>query len=241
MYLLELVDGDRLPVGLQGPPDREAVRFRALPSMNFPPSSIYSLGKSRVQPNGPLHPPPVMTVAFFGLTGPERRAADPLHPAIIKQLERGRGDERTALRDWLDLFNHRLTSLFYRSWEKYRFGVPFVRYLRARITRRRAVARQRQHDASQHRPASEAHRARSVYACALQPRRPGSPRLRNRLQVAVRLAEVPGDMTTRSIDHQRLAAIDDLALLYYSGLFRAAAAQRSALAAIIGDFFQSAS
>ena len=27
----------------------------------------------------------------------------------------------TLLRDWLDLFNHRFTYLFHRSWDKYRF------------------------------------------------------------------------------------------------------------------------
>ena len=33
--------------------------------------------------------------------------------------------ERTALRDWLDLFNHRFVSLFFRAWEKYRFPFRF--------------------------------------------------------------------------------------------------------------------
>ena len=31
------------------------------------------------------------------------------------------------MRDWLDVFNHRFISLFYRAWEKYRFYIPYER------------------------------------------------------------------------------------------------------------------
>jgi type VI secretion system protein ImpH len=66
---------------------------------------------------------PTMMVTFLGLTGPS--GVLPRHyTELIMRLERERkGEERRALRDWLDLFNHRFTSLFYRTWEKYRFWV----------------------------------------------------------------------------------------------------------------------
>src|SRR5262249_14732532 len=32
-----------------------------------------------------------------------------------------------ALKDFLDLFNHRFISLFYRAWEKHQFGVTYER------------------------------------------------------------------------------------------------------------------
>ena len=65
-----------------------------------------------------------MTVAFLGLTGPLGRAAAPLHRAAPGAAPRT-GDR--ALAAFLDLFNHRLISLFYRAWEKYRFAVAYER------------------------------------------------------------------------------------------------------------------
>ena len=41
-------------------------------------------------------------------------------------IERLRAKDR-SLRDFLDLFNHRLISLFYRAWEKYRVPIQYER------------------------------------------------------------------------------------------------------------------
>ena len=48
----------------------------------------------------------------------------------LEVTQRGNPERRT-LRDWLDLFNHRLISLFFRAWEKYRFPLAYERGLPA--------------------------------------------------------------------------------------------------------------
>jgi type VI secretion system protein ImpH len=120
--LLQRMEPGRVQVGRGGPPQAEAVRFRARISLSFPPSAIYDLSR----PTTSL-PIPVMVQAFMGLTGPS--GVLPRHyTELLYKIEREiRTPEKHALRDWFDLFNHRFVSLFYRAWEKYRFYIPFER------------------------------------------------------------------------------------------------------------------
>ena len=107
MRLLERALPDPRSVGREGSPNTEVVRFRALQALTFPPSSIYDLSR----PASPEQTP-VMTVAFMGLTGPS--GVLPRHyTELMLRLERASSSpQRFALRDWFDLFNHRLISLF---------------------------------------------------------------------------------------------------------------------------------
>jgi type VI secretion system protein ImpH len=120
--LMERVFPDRKAVGKRTAPTEEILRFRAHPSVAFPPSAITDLLPADFD-----FPIPRMTVSFLGLTGPS--GALPLHyTQLILDLHRDvRGPERRALRDWFDLFNHRFISLFFRAWEKYRFYIPYER------------------------------------------------------------------------------------------------------------------
>src|SRR6516162_1108012 len=63
--VLERAYPKRQRVGRPVLPRDEVVRFRAHLSLNFPPSSIYELEKSKGRDL-----PPQMTVTFLGLTGP---------------------------------------------------------------------------------------------------------------------------------------------------------------------------
>ncbi len=114
--LLERLHPERSRVGRFGHPADEVVRFGANPDLSFPAGEIQEM--SRV-PDGPWK----MTVNFLGLVG--HMGVLPHHYSVLV-MERDRNRDR-ALRDFLDLFHHRLVALFYRAWERYRFYVSYER------------------------------------------------------------------------------------------------------------------
>ncbi len=119
--LIERLSGGRVATGGQVEVAREAVRFRSRISLDFPPSQVHSVTRSesdgdRVE----------MLVTFMGLAGPH--GVLPRHYTELL-LERIR-ERDLAFRDFLDIFNHRLVSLFYRAWEKHRCAVLVERSLR---------------------------------------------------------------------------------------------------------------
>ena len=121
--LLERLESEREPVGLDGPPSREIVRFRTRVSLEFPASSIHEVKET----DGGV---PEMTVAFFGMTGPLGVLP---HAYTELLVERTRKQDR-AFWEFLDLFNHRFLSFFYRAWEKYRFPIAYERNRRDPFT-----------------------------------------------------------------------------------------------------------
>lgn len=114
--MLERLYRERDLVGRDAKPARETVRFRSHPSLTFPPSDICEIARPEDQ-NGP----PRMTVAFMGLTGPSGVLPRDYTELVLERVHR---NDHT-LRDFLDLFNHRMISFFYRAWEKYRVPVAY--------------------------------------------------------------------------------------------------------------------
>jgi type VI secretion system protein ImpH len=111
-------------VGTDVSPHAEAVRFSAQPSLAFPPNEIVDLGRAPSDPTKRgSDGPPRMTVSFFGLTGPS--GALPQHYTAL--LIRNIRAKSLALRDFLDLFNHRLIALFARAGGKYRLPIAYER------------------------------------------------------------------------------------------------------------------
>lgn len=109
--LLQQAMPARSGVGQFVNPGNEVVRFRANTSTTFPASAVQSFTSS----DGTE--PAEATVNFMGLTGP--LGVLPLaYTELLIQRVRAKD---MAARDFLDLFNHRLISLFYRAWEKYFF------------------------------------------------------------------------------------------------------------------------
>lgn len=128
--LLEMLRPGSVPVGEGADPQREPVSFRSSFSLGFPASELQEL---RPGPGGR----PELLVNFLGLGG----ALGPL-PHVLTEWVLGRSAAKDfALRDFLDIFNHRLVSIFYRSRRASRLGMEwgspetqrFADYLRAVI------------------------------------------------------------------------------------------------------------
>jgi type VI secretion system protein ImpH len=114
--LLERLFPDKSPVGRFSSPGAEVVRFIANPTLVFPASELQSL-------EWPKDGAGRMKVNFMGLTGPE--GVLPLYYTSLL-AERSRAGDTSAI-DFFDIFNHRIISLFYLAWEKYRFSVAYER------------------------------------------------------------------------------------------------------------------
>lgn len=182
MRILESLQPARRPLGRPGLPNEETVRIKTHNSLVFPASQIQDL-----QRGAGVNPIPLMTVNFMGLTGPLGALPQHYTELVMRQMRDIKGEERYAMRDWFDLFNHRMISLFYRAWEKYRFFIPFER--------------------------GETDRSEpdAFTTCLFSFIGLNLPGLRRRLQIAPRM----GNLTFDSVPP--LARIPDLALLYYSG------------------------
>jgi type VI secretion system protein ImpH len=92
----------------------EVVRFAALNSLAFPASAIAGIDQRGDEP-------PRMTVTFMGMTGPQGVLPVTYTETAVDQAAFG----DTAFADFLDLFNHRLTWLFYQAWEKHHFAIGY--------------------------------------------------------------------------------------------------------------------
>jgi type VI secretion system protein ImpH len=109
VLLLERLLG-RVPLGRDGPAAEELVRIRPSISLACPPRDIEAIEQrddGRVQ----------ITTTLLGLYGID----SPLPYAYAEELAR-EADEPSGqrVRDFLDVFHHRLYSLLYRAWRKTR-------------------------------------------------------------------------------------------------------------------------
>jgi type VI secretion system protein ImpH len=120
--LLGRILRDRQPVGGTARPADEMVRFGTQLTLDFPPSAVHEI-------EGFRDGCPRLIAAFFGLTGTQ--GVLPHHYTEYLMEWDARRDRGMA--DFLDIFNHRLLSFFYRAWEKH---CVYVTYERAAIAAR---------------------------------------------------------------------------------------------------------
>ena len=109
--LLARIFPERKRVGGTAQPREEVARFGAQLSMAFPPSAIHDI--VRIPDSGD---PVRMTVAFLALSGTQ--GILPFH--YTERMIARKAARDNTLAEFLDLFNHRVVSLFYRAWEKHR-------------------------------------------------------------------------------------------------------------------------
>jgi type VI secretion system protein ImpH len=120
LYLLERLFPDSPRIGHLGPVRAERIRLRANPSLVFAASDIDGMRfvefpdkVERVQ----------VDASFLGLYG----STSPLPPHFIEGIALSvfQGGPQ-PIRELLDVIHHRLLSLVYRCWTKYRHGVGYI-------------------------------------------------------------------------------------------------------------------
>jgi type VI secretion system protein ImpH len=114
--LLERLYPDRHPVGLFVSPKSEVVQFSSVPTLSFPASEIHDL----------QHNKDGSTTVFVNFMGLSAAVGVLPHAYTEFLIERARVKDRGPA-DFFDLFNHRMISLFYRGWQKYRFYIAYER------------------------------------------------------------------------------------------------------------------
>ncbi|MEZ4217971.1 MAG: type VI secretion system baseplate subunit TssG [Myxococcota bacterium] len=108
----------RRAVGHASEPADEAVRFASATDLAFAARDVQRV---EVADDGPVR----VEVGFLGVASPHSFGSLPA--PYVEEVHRRASARSTALRDFLDVFNHRLVSLFYRAWERSRIDVAHER------------------------------------------------------------------------------------------------------------------
>ncbi len=119
LYLLERVHSGSPQLGATGPAAAEKIRLRPSASLSFPASDVegveqigYPDGVERTR----------ITTTFMGLYG----SSSPLFSYFVEQIAQNEHQGlREPARELMDVLHHRLMSLLYRTWTKYRLYVGY--------------------------------------------------------------------------------------------------------------------
>jgi type VI secretion system protein ImpH len=123
--LIESFSSEKKPLGEALSPHEEPVRFSVKPGLSFPPSEISDLNQK--DEKGPIN----MGVTFMGFIGPSG-----VLPYWYNELALERASYKDfAFSAFLDVFHHRLISLFYLAWKKHSFPVNYLPEARDRFSK----------------------------------------------------------------------------------------------------------
>ncbi len=115
--LLERAVPDAPLLGSTANPAHDPVRFRPHPGMGFPVSELKAF---HIDSEHPERPPTVRTTVH-GLYGVD----SPLPTCYLDDIAQQR-EGHEALEAFLDIFNHRIFTQFYRIWRKYSYPATFA-------------------------------------------------------------------------------------------------------------------
>lgn len=101
---------DCLPFGEGNSPKEDPVWIRSHISYAAPAAELFDLSTS-----ASLQSPPILSINFFGIAGSQGPLPQPYTELLTERLRQ----RDTAFRDFLDIFNHRLVSCWYRVEKKF--------------------------------------------------------------------------------------------------------------------------
>ncbi len=107
--ILEQLTPDATTLGEGVTPHSEAVKIKARVSLSSPSSDIFSLENTETAQ------PPTLNVNFWGIAGLQGPLPTPYTELILKRMS----DKDHTIKDFLDIFNHRLMSVMHRIRKKY--------------------------------------------------------------------------------------------------------------------------
>jgi type VI secretion system protein ImpH len=102
-------------VGFDSNPREEAIFLRAALELSFPTSEVVAFTSGAKRPE--------LSVAVMGLNGPSGVLPGHYSYQVMEALRA----KNSALRDFVDIFNHRALSLFSRAFAKYRLPLAYER------------------------------------------------------------------------------------------------------------------
>lgn len=114
------------PVALNTPPYRELVHFGAKSNLLFSPADITQITTKKIENLDDSKNASIqwqMEVAFMGLLGAQGVMPYHLTETVLRELR----NKNSGLHDFLDMFNHRIISMFYQAWHKYQLPVNYER------------------------------------------------------------------------------------------------------------------
>lgn len=109
--LLEYLYPDAIPFGETVNPSEEVVTVKSRVYLESLASDIYSLENTRLASASP----PILNINFMGIAGIQGPLPFPYTEMLIQRIRNG----DTSLKDFLDIFNHRLAGILHRIRKQY--------------------------------------------------------------------------------------------------------------------------